>query len=310
MIAKPKALKMGDRIALVAPSGPVADTDRVNAAARALGQFGFEVTVYKSCYRVCGYLSGSDDERAQDFNDAFADPEVAGVVCLKGGYGTPRILDRLDYGMIAKHPKVFAGYSDITGLHLALHKKCGFPTFHAPMASELTSGVDRFSWDGWLRALTSAEPLGILRNPPGETMHTLVGGRASGPIIGGNLSLVAASLGTPYEIDVRGKLLFLEDVCEEPYSVDRMLTQLRLAGKFEECSGVILGDWHDCLPEEGKPSLSLEQVFNDVIVPAGKPVIGNLKAGHCPHKVTLPLGVEAFLDADNCMVEMRESAVV
>lgn len=310
MQLKPAALKQGDTIGLIAPSGPVMDKTDVDLAAANLKQFGFKVKIFPGCYQKYGYLAGSDDIRAQDVNAAFADDGVDGIVCLKGGYGTPRILDRIDYDMIKSHPKIFAGYSDITGLHAALNKFCGFPTFHAPMPTELKNGKDKFTWDGWYRALTSVEPLGVLFNPPGEKIKTLVGGETIGKIEGGNLSLVAATVGTPYELDTEGRLLLLEDVGEEPYRLDRMLTQLRLAGKFEDCAGIVLGDFHECDAENKDKSLTIAELLSDVVASAGKPTICNLKTGHCSQKVTVPLGVNAKLNADDGILEIIESAAV
>jgi len=234
---------------------------------------------------------------------------VDGIVCLKGGYGTPRILDHIDYASIARNPKVFVGYSDVTGLHLALGKTCGLVTFHGPMpSSDMLPEFDEFSRASWRAALMTSGPLGVLSNPEAKRLERIVGGTARGPVAGGNLSLVAATMGTPYEIDARGRILFFEDVDEAPYRVDRMLTQLRLAGKFEQCAGVLLGTWKDCVPREGKPSLSLAQVFEEVIAPAGKPVAFGLQAGHGAPALTLPLGVEAVLDADAGTLEFVESA--
>lgn len=306
---KPRALRPGDLLGLIAPSGPAPEKNLAGAVAGLEGM-GFRVRVYESCRQRYGYLAGSDEIRARDVQSAFCDREIRGVICLKGGYGTPRLLDRLDYAAIAAHPKVFAGYSDITGLHLALGRCCRLVTFHAPMPMTLADGRDPFTWDNWLRAVSSAAPLGELRNPPGEPVETLVPGRACGPVTGGNLSLVAASLGTPFEIDTRGRLLLLEDVGEEPYTIDRMLTQLRLAGKFADCAGIILGDWQNCGPKDGGPSLPLAQVFADVVGPAGRPAIVNLQAGHCAHKLTVPLGAEARLDADAGTLTVTEAAAV
>lgn len=297
-------------VALIAPAGPVPDQDGVRGAVNGLEKLGFAVKVFPGCSERYGYLSGRDEVRARDVNAAFSDPEIGGVICLRGGYGTPRILDRLDYAAIAANPKIFCGYSDITGLHVAFERRCGFPTFHAPMPVEFSSGWDEFTWNGWLRAVTSVQPLGLLRNPPGEPVFTLLGGCARGPVIGGNLSLIAAGIGTPYEIDTAGRLLLLEDIGEEPYRIDRMLTQLRLAGKFRDCAGVIVGDWHNCGAEHPEHSLSVMQVLEDVVLPCGKPAVYNLKAGHCKPKVTVPFGVEAVLDADAGTVCFVESAAV
>ena len=297
---------------MIAPSGPVGGPEAVKIAADSLQKLGYRVKAGTHCGGKYGYLAGSDRDRAEDINRMFADPDVDAVICLMGGYGTMRILDRLDYGVIAANPKIFVGYSDITGLHVALNRLCGLVTFHGPMPvsdAECYTGEDAFSRNGFFDAITSAAPLGVLSNPPGEPVRQLAGGRAEGEIVGGNLSLVAATVGTPYEIDAKGKILFLEDVGEAPYRVDRMLTQLRLSGKFRECSGVVLGSWTGCEPD-GPDSLSLAQVFEDVVAPCGKPAVLNLRAGHCSPKVTVPFGVDAVLDADAGTLEIMESAVV
>jgi muramoyltetrapeptide carboxypeptidase len=241
----------------------------------------------------------------------FADPEVAAIVCLKGGYGAMRILDALDCGLAARNPKILVGYSDITALHLALNQRAGLPTFHGPMglSAALLEG-DPASTSSWLAALTGTAP-GRLENPPGRPpLWALAGGMARGPITGGNLSVIAATLGTPYELDARGKLLFLEDIDERPYRVDRMLTQLRLAGKFRDCAGIVLGDWNNCVADPGERSLELLEVFREVLVPAGKPILAGLQAGHCQPMLTFPLGVEAVLDADAGTLELVEAALV
>lgn len=309
---KPRALRAGDRIGLLAASGSVSDPTSVNRAVRILEGLGFSVRVAPGCAESHGYLAGSDAGRVADLHESFSDDSISGIVCLKGGYGAPRILDRIDYRLVAGHPKVFVGYSDVTALHLAFNRLAGLVTFHGPMGlSDDLLESEPFSTGSWLATLGSAKPLGILEPPPGSPRPlTLVGGRARGPVTGGNLSLVAATMGTAYEIDTRGKLLFLEDVDERPYRVDRMLTQLRLAGKFSDCAGIILGDWKDCGPEEGRVSLSLEEIFREVVAPAGKPAIVGFRAGHCSPQHSFPLGVEALLDADEGRLEFLEAATL
>lgn len=310
MMKKPKALQKGDTIGLIAPSSPVRHPEEVERSVQLLEEFGFQVIVGKSCHSQYGYLAGRDEVRARDVNLMFANPEVDGIICLRGGYGSPRILNQLDYEMIQKNPKTFLGYSDITAMHIALNQLCHLVTYHGPMpASDMLKYFDHFSKESFFQAITSPNPLGIIENPPGEEIHSLVTGKATGPIIGGNLSLIAGTIGTNYEIDTRGKLLLLEDIDEEPYRVDGMLNQLRLAGKFHDCSGVIIGDWNNCIPKDlEKPSLTLMEVFEDLIVPFGKPTIYNIKIGHCEPKITVPLGVEAVLDADQCSLTIVESA--
>jgi muramoyltetrapeptide carboxypeptidase len=307
---KPKALKKGSTIGLVAPSSLVRIEDGLKRSIETLEAQGFKVIQGESCDKKYGYLSGTDDIRATDINNMFKDKSIEGVFCLRGGYGTPRILDKLDYKAIKKNPKLFIGYSDITAIHIALNQKCKLITFHGPMAaSDMIDGFDNFSKDSYFNAITSTEALGKLSNPEGIPIKTLVKGKAKGKIVGGNLSLVATTIGTPYEIDTKGKLLFIEDIGEYTYKIDRMLTQLRLSGKLKDCEGIILGDFKDCLPQYEGSDQTLMEVFNDIIVEANKPAIYNFMAGHCKAKITVPLGAQVLLDAEACTLEVVESAL-
>ncbi|GAB1456165.1 LD-carboxypeptidase [Spirochaetota bacterium] len=305
----PKALKRGDTIGIIAPSGSLKDPSSVMVGASAIEAMGFKIAVGDSRRSAYGYLAASDELRAADLNTFFADSSIDGIVCLKGGYGTPRILDKIDYDIVASNPKVFAGYSDITGLHLAFRRLAAYPTFHTPMAISMEGGFDDFSAASWMKTLTSTTPLGMLVPPPGCSTEALVRGKARGPLIGGNLSLVAGLVGTPYAFVPDGAILFLEDIAEEPYRIDRMLTQLRLAGVFERCAGIVLGHWTRCDAKEPGRSLSLEQVFSDIIAPAGKPTMTGFSAGHSTPTHSLPFGVEAVLDADAGTLEIVEQAL-
>lgn len=310
-MTRPRALVHGDTLGVLAPAGPSQSPERLAAAVAALAELGFEARLAPSCRASRGYLAGTDRGRAQDLEDLFSDPGVAGIVCLKGGYGSPRILDLVDWGLVAAHPKLLVGYSDITALHLAMAKTCKLVGIHGPMpSSDMVPQLDAFSRASWLRATTSTAALGLLEPPPGcPGPETLVGGRARGPLVGGNLSLVAALMGTPWELDTRDKILFLEDVGEEPYRVDRMLTQLRLAGKFRDCAGIVLGGFTRCEPPKDKPSLSLREVFEDILLPVGRPCILGFAAGHCVPSHSLVLGVMAELDADSGSLSFLEAAL-
>ncbi|HBN82701.1 MAG TPA: LD-carboxypeptidase [Clostridiales bacterium] len=307
---KPKQLKKGDCIGLLAPSGPVDDTSVIHDMVEGLKNLGFFVKEAKCCYEKYGYLAGKDQERADDVNSFFQDKSIDGILCMKGGYGASRILDLLDYDAIAKNPKVFIGYSDITALHLALNKKCRMVTFHGPVGYDVAGEFDAYTKAFFLKAVMSDEPIGQMFNPQEREILFLYGGKAKGSIIGGNLSLVAGTIGTPYEIDTKGKLLLLEDIGEEPYRVDRMLMQLQMSGMLSDCNGIILGDWKNCDPEHPEKSLSLNEIFTDILLPLRKPIIHNVAAGHCKQKLTVPFGVEALLDADACTVTVTESAVI
>lgn len=301
----PKPLFPGAKVALVAPAGPVSP-EKFGPAVRAVEELGLAPVVYESCRRAHGYFAGGDALRADDINRAFASPEIDGVLCIRGGYGVQRLMDRIDFDRIARHPKFFSGYSDITALHIVLNQQCGFVTYHTPMPStELCNHPDAFTLCSLRKALFG-EPAGVLHNPAELPIETLVSGCARGTLTGGNLSLVSSSLGTPYEIDTRGKILFLEDVDEAPYRIDGMLNHLKAAGKFRDCAGIVLGYWTDCTAEKPEQSLTLRQIFEELIVPEGKPAIMNLACGHSLPSLSLPLGMEAELDADRARLKILE----
>ncbi len=305
---KPKALKSGDKIGITATSGP-APTENIKLAKVWLEGLGFKVELAPSCFASYGYLAGKDELRADNLNSMFADKTIDGIICLRGGYGATRILDMVNFDTIKANPKIFVGYSDITALHIAINQICKLVTFHGPTASpNIAGGLDDFSKREFLRAIMDIEPMKNIPTPRDTKIQTLVKGKACGIIVGGNLSLISATMGTQYEIDTKGKILFLEEIGEEPYRIDRMLTQLALAGKFDDAEGIILGDWNDCESKIYDNSLSLMEVFGDIVVPFGKPTIFDLKAGHCKPEVTLPFGVKAVLDADEGRLIIEGSA--
>ena len=305
-----KKLKFGDTIGLIAPSGAMRTEGAIERAVAETERMGFRVKLGESIGKKYGYLSGTDDVRAQDINAMFADDEVDAIFCIRGGYGAMRILDKLDFDLIRKHPKIFAGFSDITALHIALLNECGLATFHAPMAVSWSNGpLDDFSRACMYKALMHAEPMGELVAPPEYPKQTVNPGHAEGMLVGGNLMLMTSSLGTPWEIDTKGRIVFIEEIGERTYCVDRMLTQMRLAGKFDDCAGVIFGDFADCPIEYPEFGLTLEEIIRDVVAPCGKPVFTGLRCGHCTPKLTLPLGVKCRMDASECTLTVLESAV-
>lgn len=308
---KGKALTVGDTLGVVAPSSPPKDKASIDRGKEKLETLGFNVKLGPSCFETHGgYLAGTPDTRARDVNGMFQDPEVDAIMCLRGGYGTPQILHLLDYDLIAENPKLFIGYSDITALHTAIGQKSGLATVHGPMlASDIAGDFSDFSMQSLLRTLTERSPLGELTNPPGEEIECLVGGMAQGKIVGGNLSLITATLGTPYELDTKDKILFLEDVGEEPYRVDRMLTQLALAGKLDDAAGFVIGDWSDCESKDYPDGFTVFDLLEKIMPPFGKPAIYNVKAGHCEPTLTIPFGVETTLDATRIKLTVEESVV-
>jgi len=308
---KPKKLQFGDTIGIIGPSGAVRVEGAVGRAVEYAQQLGFKVKLGESANAKYGYLSGTDALRAKDVNAMFADPEVKAIVCTRGGYGTMRMLDLLDYDLIKKNPKVFVGFSDITAMHIAFQEKCGLITFHGPMATRWNDEFpDGFTQPAFYRAVMNAEPLGELHNAPGyHERKTVNPGSAQGVLVGGNLSLIAGTIGTPYEIDTKDRILFIEEIGERTYCVDRMLTQLRLAGKFADCAGVVFGDFNDCPVEYPDFGLTLEEVIRDCAATSGKPMFTGLQAGHVTPKITLPLGARVKRDADKCSLTVLESAV-
>jgi muramoyltetrapeptide carboxypeptidase len=309
-IRKPRALRRGDSLAVVAPSSPVAPA-ALESGVAVLTSWGFQVKVAPSARSGRGYLAGdSDRARADDLTEAFLDPDIAGIVCARGGYGASRLLDKIDPATLAAHPKFFAGFSDITSLHLALGN-AGLVTFHGPMVA---AGIDRnaYNAESLLKAMTSTEPLGRITVPEeNPRIRTIVGGVARGRLVGGNLSLICATMGTPWEIDTRDRIVVLEDLDEPPYAMDRMLTQLLLAGKLRDARGIIFGDSPTCEKDpDGDPSLTLFEVFEDLLIPLGLPLIYGFPCGHTPFRATLPFGIEAEIDADAGTVTILESALL
>ena len=308
---KVPAMRPGDTVAFVSPSSP-SSAESLEAAVKAVEGMGFRVKVGASCHASLGYMSGPDELRAQDVNLMFLDPEVKGIFCLRGGDGATRLPRMIDMAAISRNPKVFLGYSDITILHQMFNIHGGFCTFHGPMpATEFTKNTfPGYVEDCLLKAICDTKPLGkILPFEGTPPMEALVSGSAEGELIGGNLALVCALLGTPWEIDTRGRILILEDTDEPPYRIDRMLTQLRLAGKLDEAAGIVLGQFTNLKPKNPARTFTLTEIFEAVVAPAGKPTLVNGYFGHGVKKVTLPLGVRAIIDGNTSTLTLIESGV-
>lgn len=318
-LIKPKALKPGDTVGLITPSTFVSNPETIMLAERAMRFFGLETKMGRNGRKREGYTGGSVEERLADLHEMFRDPAIKAVFCLRGGFGSAHLLDKIDYGLIAKNPKIFLGYSDITAMHLAIHRKTGLVTFHGPVA---LSRFSKYTQEHFRRAMFEAKPLGVLTNPPDSDpirpshfLRTVRPGRARAPLVGGNLTLISTTLGTPYEIDTRGKILFIEDVEEQPYSMDRMLTHLRLAGKLEAAAGLVFGECADCKPRDYRPSFvesnfSLPEVVDRILGKLNIPVLSGLTIGHTDDQLTLPLGVMATLDADKQTLTIEEAATL
>lgn len=310
MPVKPRALRPGARLRLVAPaSAPV--PERLDLGARILRDAGFDVELDEattSGAHARGYLAAPDAVRAEAVMRAFADDAVDGVVCSNGGYGSNRMLRLLDFDAIRANPKPFLGFSDVTSLLLAFEAACDLVTLHGPMP---TPGDDfgitlRATRDHVVRALTTTEPLGRIDAPA----VALRPGRASGRLVGGNLTLLAATLGTPWEVRTEGRVLFLEEWKEPVYTLDTMLHQLKHAGKLDAAAAVVFGEFPDCGPFEGGPSLTTEEVLADVVADMRVPVLAGLPIGHGRETLTLPIGVRTTVDADEATLTVDEAHFV
>ena len=313
---KPERLCFGDTVGLVAPASAPPDPKAVDLAAAALEKYGFKPKLAKNVRARLGFLAGTDRERATDLMTMFADKKVKAIVCLRGGYGCSRILDRLDYNVIRRNPKILAGYSDITTLHLALLRKTGLISFHAPMWNGALADpqVPDFTRISFLKSVMEATPpSSIGADCPEKSISVLRGGSAEGPLIGGNLSLICASLGTPFLPSFKGKIIFFEDISEKPYRLDRMLTQLWNAGIFSQVAGVAVGVNKDCNDPDAKPGGEYRQSGADVVKERLSslrvPVVVGLPFGHVDLNATIPVGVRAKLDGRRGELIIVEAAV-
>ena len=317
----PKSLKKGDRVALVRPASPSFEYEANVMATEIVASLGFVPMLMPNAGKRLGYLAGTDAERAADLNAAFADPKVDAVWCLRGGYGTARILPHLDYETIRKNPKPFIGYSDITGTLNAIHRLTGLVTFHGPVAGSMMSDYSLAAF----RRVVMEGAAGRIAEPPPFTpregsidrenrVWKLAGGKAKGRLVGGNLSVFSTLVGTPFEPELKGRILFLEEIEEDPYRIDRWLTQFLLTGKLAGLSGVALGKFSDCDPAPNRDSTLLgswnwQEVCADRLGKLGIPVVAGLCFGHTRDKATIPVGAMAELDAEAGTLALLEPAV-
>ena len=310
-ILKPSRLRKGDVIGLVAPASPPIDRNRIEQGICYLEGLGYRVRLGRHVEARNGYLAGTDEQRAEDFNECLRDHTVRAIFAVRGGYGTPRLLPMIDYGAARRDPKIVVGYSDITALQMALWRRAGLITFAGPMlASDLARNRNPFAEEHFWRVLTSRARVGDLPQPPDKPLVTRRQGHAEGRLLGTNLSLLVSSLGTPFSPHYRGALLVLEDVGEQLHRLDRMFTQLRNAGVPRRIHGLVLGAFTKCVPgDPARPVLTQEEIIAQLIDWCPRPSASGLSFGHVPAKVTLPLGCLARLDAGNGRLTVLESAV-
>lgn len=311
-VIKPKKIKSGGVIGVISPASSPADLSKVEKGVKYLEGLGYRVEVGKNVGKSEGYLAGSDDERVEDLHSMFANKNVNAVFCVRGGYGSARLLDKLDFNLIKKNPKIFVGYSDITSLQMAILKKTGLVTFAGPMVAVdfARDKFPEFTEEIFWEMLTVSKKIGKLSNPQDERFYTLNKGRGEGPIIGGNLAVFMALLGTGYHPSFKDSILLLEDIGESPYRIDRMLNQLKLGKVFEQVNGIILGRFVDCYDSDEKSStFSLNEVMVQYLSNLKIPVFYNFKHGHIAENITIPFGVNTKLNTSRCFIEITESAV-
>ena len=301
-----KRLRLGDTIGLISPASP----ENVNAIKQGilfLKNLGFNVLEGKHLYDKWGYLAGKDKDRASDVMEMFEDKEVDMILCIRGGYGSSRILPYLNYDIIKKNPKIFAGFSDITVLLNAFYEKCGLTTFHSPMGTSNLEDV--VTLKSFIFTFMEGYKPYIIKNTDEFKTSCINAGIVQGNLIGGNLGLICNSLGTPYEIDTKDKILFIEEVSEAPYRVDRILTQLLLSKKLQQCKGIILGQFKDCDLPHYERSLTLEEVLRDRLYNLDIPMFSGFCSGHDYPKLTLPIGARVIMDAKSGTINVLDAVV-
>ena len=313
-IVKPKRLKVGDTVGIIAPSSGISDAELAKAVQN-MTDFGFKTKVGKYVREVNGFIAGTDKQRLEDLHWAFSDKEIDAVWCIRGGYGATRFLPAIDFNLIRKHPKIFIGYSDITALHTAIHQNTGIVTFHGPVA---TSNYSDYAKKHVVNTLINPSapykielsPDNIAKESKLFKTETITKGKCRGQLIGGNLSLLTAMSGTPFALrNTKGKILFTEDVGEKPYRLDRMFVQLKQSVNLRELAGIALGVFEDCNPPDDKSQTVLD-VAKDHLGNLGIPVIYGLSFGHIRDQFTLPIGIEAELDTESAGVTFLETGVV
>jgi muramoyltetrapeptide carboxypeptidase len=316
-LVKPPRLCSGDTVGIVAPASAAEDPEDIDDFSAALGNLGFKPKLAPNVRRRLGFLAGDDQARADDLMTMFGDPDVKGIFCLRGGYGSARLLGMLDYHFIKRHAKVFVGFSDITSLHTAFETHARMVSFHGPtLNSTITSArPSKFTLGSLMKTIMEpSAPGGICNGSTQSPVNILKRGKATGPLIGGNLSVFIALIGTPYQPRFKDSILFFEDVSEQPYRFDGRLTQLLNAGLLQQVAGVAVGNNKDCTDPDAAKSKeyhqTVEDVLKDRLLPLGVPVVSGLPFGHVRENATLPMGLQATLDGVNGDLIINEPAVV
>ena len=313
---KAKRLEKGNTIGVVSPASPSENRSEIDRAKEYLENLGYKVVIGRNVNKTKGFTAASEQERADDINEMFAREDIDAILVTQGGYGSAQIIDKLDYELIRRKPKIFTGFSDITSLHLAMQKFSGLVTFYGPgMARFNEEELSEYTKESFFRTLGNPEPAGeIKKSSPKKWLTSIHGGVCEAPVVGGCLTLICASLGTPYEIDCKDKILFFEDVDAEPWIMDHALSHLRNAGKLNDAAGFMIGHCKNCVPFDHKPGFVCDTTLEDVLTyylkPLKKPALYGLPMGHGDDLATLPLGVRCRLDADKKTFTVLEAGVI
>ncbi|WP_047153462.1 S66 peptidase family protein [Aneurinibacillus tyrosinisolvens] len=305
MAIKPPMLRQGDTIGIVTLGSPLA-REIIDARIAVLQNMGFRTILGQYVYAASGFLAGTDQQRAADLMNMFQNPAVKMVLPTRGGVGVAGILPYLDYGVIARNPKIITGYSDITILLNTLYFQSDLITFHSLLLIDFKPETPPYNFNQFFAATSSLVAPRVIQNPPGIPLVSRIKGNVTGPIVGGNLTSLVDAMGTPYEIDTTGKILVLEETHEPINTVYRYINHLKLAGKFDDCLGIVMGECTQCEPAYGK---TYNDLINDTIVPLGKPLMTNLATGHGVFKAAIPIGSRVNLNTMNNTLTVLETSV-
>ncbi|MEH0156315.1 LD-carboxypeptidase [Limibacter armeniacum] len=306
-LIKPASLASGDKVAVMAPAGAVFNTRYISRIRQALDSLGMEVVLGDSVYSKYGYLAGTDRQRAEEFNRFIADSSVKAIIAMRGGWGCSRMLPLINYELVKQNPKIVMGLSDITSLLLGLYTKANLVTFHGLVGY---ASWNDFSVGHFKKVVMENKAYSMVNDDNTQrSAYTIVGGKAEGILAGGNLTVLSTMLGSEYVPNWSGKILFLEDLNEEPYSIDRMLTHLKIAGVLDQINGLIFGNCKRCYSSDPKASFTIKQLLKQHIEPLGIPAYYGSNIGHISNKFTVPIGVKASIDADNKVITLLDSAM-
>ena len=305
MAIRPPILRQGDTVGVVTLGSPQ-EPAAIDTGIVTLKNMGFNVVVGNSAYSYAGFLAASDAQRAADLMAMYENPNVRAIIPTRGGVGTAGILPYLNLNVIARNPKILTGYSDITILLNVVTQFCNTITFHSLMLLDFRPDTPAYNYNQFFMATSTTTAPRPIENPPGVPLVSRVPGNVTGTIVGGNLTSFIDTLGTPYEISTRGRILFLEDTHEPINTIYRYVNDLKLAGMFDDCVGILMGECNECPPAYGE---DYESLIRDVLTPLGKPMISGLASGHGVYKATVPLGAVVNMDATNAVITVLEPTV-